>query len=389
VRATGDAGVLDERVPFLKAPLLGSEEYDVYGTPVASGEHGTLFEHCVRAIDRGLTAGSHGLPLFGTGDWNDGMNRVGRAGRGESTWLGFFLYRVLVDFAGVCDLHADRSRADRYRADAARLGAQLDLTWDGEWYRRGYYDDGSALGSSQNDECRIDSIAQSWAVLSGAVPERRAERAMDAVRAALVARGSRLLLLLDPPFDRSAQDPGYIKGYPPGVRENGGQYTHAAAWVVMALARLGSGDEVAELFHMLNPINHTRTGADVERYKAEPYVVAGDVYARAPHAGRGGWSWYTGSAAWMYRAGLESILGLRRRGDTFVVDPCIPSSWPEYEIAWRVRSARYVITVSNPERQCRGVLEASLDGVAVDAGAVPLVDDGRTHHLRVVLGRSR
>ena len=387
VRATGDAGVLEERVPFLKAPLLTSEEHEAYGLPSTSEETGTLFEHCVRAIELGTTAGTHGLPLFGTGDWNDGMNRVGHAGRGESTWLGFFLHAVLTDFAGVCHARQDRARAARYRADARRLSSRLEQAWDGEWYRRGYYDDGTALGSAQNDECRIDSIAQSWAVISGAVPQRFAERAMDGVRTALIARGSQLLLLLDPPFDRSAQDPGYIKGYPPGVRENGGQYTHAAAWVVMALARLGSGDEVAELFHMLNPINHSRTTVDVERYKAEPYVVAGDVYARAPHAGRAGWSWYTGAAAWMYRAGLESMLGLRRRGTTFSIDPCIPASWPEYEIAWRVRRTQYLISVSNPERQCRGVLTASLDDVAIDAAAIPLVDDGRTHHVRIVLGR--
>jgi cyclic beta-1,2-glucan synthetase len=209
---------------------------------------------------------------------------------------------------------------------------------------------------------------------------------MDAVRTALIIRGSQLMLLLDPPFDRSAQDPGYIKGYPPGVRENGGQYTHAAAWIVMALARLGSGDEVAELFHMLNPVNHTRTAADVERYKAEPYAVAGDVYARAPHIGRAGWSWYTGSAAWLYRAGLESMLGLRGRGDTFGVDPCIPSAWPAYEITWRFGSTRYRIAVSNPEQRCRGVRTATVDGVLTDANAIPLVDDGRTHDVHVVLG---
>jgi cyclic beta-1,2-glucan synthetase len=387
VRATGDTGVLDERVPFLRAPLLASDEYEIYAQPGASPEDGTLFEHCLRAIDRGTTAGTRGLPLFGTGDWNDGMNRVGRAGRGESTWLGFFLHGVLIDFAGLCEARNERARATRYRNEARRLASSLELTWDGEWYRRGYYDDGTALGSAQNDECRIDSIAQSWAALSGAVPQRFAERAMDAVRTALISRGSRLVLLLDPPFDRSAQDPGYIKGYPPGVRENGGQYTHAAAWIVMALARLGSGDEAAELFHMLNPINHTRAAADVERYKTEPYVIAGDVCARAPHTGRGGWTWYTGSAAWMYRAGLESMLGLRRRGDTFSVDPCIPSSWPEYEIVWRAGNARYVISVSNSERQCRGVLEASLDDVAIDAAAIPLLNDGRTHHVKIVLGR--
>jgi cyclic beta-1,2-glucan synthetase len=317
------------------------------------------------------------------------MNRVGQAGRGESTWLGFFLHVVLTEFADVCEARSDGARARRYRNEARLLASQLELTWDGEWYRRGYYDDGTPLGSAQNEECKIDSIAQSWAVLSGAVPRRFAERAMDAVRTALIARRSQLVLLLDPPFDHSAQDPGYIKGYPPGIRENGGQYTHAAVWVMMALARLGSGDEAAELFHMLNPINRARTAADVERYKTEPYAIAGDVYAREPHAGRGGWSWYTGSAAWMYRAGLESMLGLRRRGAaTFSVDPCIPSSWPEYEIAWRFESTHYKISVSNPDRQCRGVRSATLDGVSTDPAAIPLVDDGRTHDVRVLLGSS-
>jgi cyclic beta-1,2-glucan synthetase len=262
----------------------------------------------------------------------------------------------------------------------------LEQTWDGEWYRRGYYDDGTPLGSAQNEECRIDAIVQSWAALSAAVPVHFAERAMDAVRTHLIRRGPQVVLLLTPPFDHSPQDPGYIKGYPPGVRENGGQYTHAALWVVIAMARLGSGDEAVELFHMLNPINHTRTAADVEHYRAEPYVVAGDVYAHPAHAGRGGWTWYTGSAGWMYRAGLESILGLRRRGSTFEMDPCIPSSWPEYAIVWSFGQTRYEITVSNPERQCRGVAEAKLDGAPVDPRAIPLVDDGGTHRVRLVVG---
>jgi cyclic beta-1,2-glucan synthetase len=316
------------------------------------------------------------------------MNRVGHHGRGESTWLGFFLHGILKDFAEEAGGRGDHARRDRYRSEAGRLASRLEDAWDGEWYRRGYYDDGTPLGSAQNDECRIDSIAQSWAVLSGAVPQHFAERAMDAVRTALVSRGSQLLLLLDPPFDRSTQDPGYIKGYPPGVRENGGQYTHAAAWVVMALARLGGGDEVAEIFHMLNPINHARTPAGVEHYKAEPYVLAGDVYAGAPHAGRAGWSWYTGSAAWMYRAGVESMLGLRRHGDSFTIDPCIPASWPGYEIAWRVGATKYLIAVENPHRQCRGVARVTLDDADVPGGAIPLADDGETHRVRVVLGAS-
>jgi cyclic beta-1,2-glucan synthetase len=386
VRTSGDAAVLDVRVPFLTAPTLLPEEHESYRLPAAAAEDGTLFEHCVRAIDRGTTAGAHGLPLFGAGDWNDGMNLVGAAGRGESTWLGFFLHTVLTEFAELCDARNESARATRCRDDARRLGAQLELTWDGEWYRRGYFDDGTPLGAAQNDECRIDSIAQSWAVLSGAVPPRYAERAMDAVRSMLVDRRSSVVKLLDPPFDRTAQEPGYIKGYPPGVRENGGQYTHAAAWVVMALTRLGNGDDAAELFHMLNPINHSRTPDAVHRYKAEPYVVAGDVYGRSPHAGRAGWSWYTGSAAWLYRAGIERILGLQRRGTAFGMDPCIPSSWPGFEIRWLVDGTAYEIAVSNPDRVCRGVAGACLDGAAVNPAAIPLVADGRPHEVRIVLG---
>ncbi len=384
VRTTGDNGVLEERVPYLEGPLLAVEAQESYFHPRVSSEAGSLFEHCLRAIDKGMTSGAHGLPLFGCGDWNDGMNRVGREGRGESTWLGFFLHMVLMEFAPLCD----EARAERYRAEASRLGSRLEQTWDGEWYRRGYYDDGTPLGSAQNEECQIDSISQSWAVLSGAVPSRFADRAMDAVRTHLVRRGPQVLLLLTPPFDQSAQEPGYIKGYPPGVRENGGQYTHAALWVVMAVAQLGSGDEAVELFHMLNPLNHTRSAGDVERYKVEPYVVAGDVSVLPGHAGRGGWSWYTGSAGWMYRAGLENILGLRRRGSSFEIDPCISSSWREYKIVWRFGRTRYEITVRNPEGRCRGVRVAELDGMAVDFRAIPLVDDGEVHRVLVKLGVS-
>jgi cyclic beta-1,2-glucan synthetase len=386
VRTTGDDAVLDEPVPFLEGEPLAPDAQDAYTQPRVSTEVGSLFEHGLRALERGLTSGAHGLPLMGSGDWNDGMNRVGREGRGESTWLGFFLHAVLFDFAPICAARGDAARAARYRAEAVRLAAALGQSWDGEWYRRGTYDDGTPLGSAQNDECVIDSIAQSWAVLSGVAPPRLAERAMDSVRTHLVRRGARVVLLLTPPFDRSAQAPGYIKGYPPGVRENGGQYTHAAAWIVMALARLGSGDEAVELFHLLNPVNHTRTGPDVACYQGEPYVLAGDVSAHPDHAGRAGWTWYTGSAGWLYRAGLESLLGLRRHGQAFELDPCIPTSWPEYSISWRFGRTRYQIQVTNPERRCRGVASAHLDGVAIDPGAIPLVDDGGTHQVRVVLG---
>jgi cyclic beta-1,2-glucan synthetase len=386
VRATGDTGVLDEHIPFLEAPPLGPEETERYIQPATSAQTGTLFDHCCRAIARGTTAGAHGLPLIGSCDWNDGMNRVGAGGRGESVWLGFFLYRVLMDFARTCEARGDQNAAVRYRQDADGLRSSLELAWDGEWFRRGYYDDGSPLGSAHNDECQIDSIAQTWAVLSGAVSLPLAERAMDSVRAALINRQAQLVTLLSPPFDQSAQDPGYIKGYPPGVRENGAQYTHAAIWVVMALAQLGCGDEAAEVFHMLNPINHSRAAADIERYKTEPYAVAGDVYARTPWSGRGGWSWYTGSAAWMYRAGLESILGFRRDGSTFRVDPCIPATWPSYSVSWRIGSTTYAIEVQNPARRCRGVATVELDGVAVSRQAIPVRDDGQVHQVRVVLG---
>jgi len=386
VEATGDAAILDQAVPFLEADPLQPSEVEVFGQPRVSSAEAGLFEHCVRAIDRGITAGQHGLPLIGSGDWNDGMNRVGAEGRGESVWLGWFLHTVLAAFAPMCEARGDASRAARYRTEASRLRDALDLAWDGEWYRRAYFDDGTALGSAQDDECRIDSIAQSWAVLSGAAPRGRAERALDAVITHLVRRGSGLVLLLDPPFDHAPRDPGYIRAYPPGIRENGGQYTHAALWVVMALDGLGRGDQSMELFHMLNPVNHTRGPAEVERYKAEPYAVAGDVYSHPAHAGRAGWSWYTGSAGWMYRAGLESILGIRLHGETLEVAPTIPSVWRGYSVDWRFGTTRYHIEVSNPSGHSSGVGSAELDGEPVDAARIPLAHDGGRHEIRVTLG---
>lgn len=385
VRVTGDTAVLDERVSFLVAPHLEPDMDEAYGEANASTHSATIYEHCLLAIARGTTTGAHGLPLMGSGDWNDGMNRVGAEGRGESVWLGFFLHTVLSNFEPISRARGDQASAERLQEDARRLASALELAWDGAWFRRGYYDDGTPLGSAQSDECRIDSVAQSWAVLSGAVPVAMAERAMDAVRAALVVRGSQLVLLLAPPFDRTVQEPGYIKGYPPGIRENGGQYTHAAIWVVMALARLGSGDEAAELFHMLNPINHSRSQTEAHTYVTEPYVVAGDVYATPPHAGRGGWTWYTGSAGWLYRAGLESLLGLRRCGATFAIDPCVPASWPHYDIRWRHGRTRFHIHVKNPHRRCCGVASATFDGRSVSSQAIPLVDDGQTHEVVVIL----
>ncbi len=386
VKATGDTAVLDERIRFLHAPPVPPGEAEAYELPSVSAEEGALYEHGLRAIDRALTAGSHGLPLIGSCDWNDGYNRVGPEGRGESVFVGWFLHSVLGAFAPLCEERGDAARAARYRAERERLGTMLEQSWDGEWYRRAYFDDGTPLGSSQNDEGRLDSVAQTWAVLSGAAPKKRAERAMDAVRAQLVRRTSQVILLLSPPFDRAALDPGYIKGYLPGVRENGGQYTHAAQWVVLALARLGYGDEAVELFHMLNPINHSRTAAEVEQYKTEPYAVAGDVYDHPSHRGRGGWTWYTGSAGWMYRVALEGILGLTRRGAFFTLDPCIPSSWPSYSIEWRFGKTRYTIEVKNPKRRGGGAVSAELDGKPAEPAAIPLVDDGVAHRVRIVLG---
>jgi cyclic beta-1,2-glucan synthetase len=383
---TADDSILNEVVPFLEGPALEDDQAEIYMQPSRATEHASLFEHAQRAIDHSLKYGAHGLPLIGSGDWNDGMNRVGLDGRGESVWLGWFLVSVLNQFAALCDKRHQHDLALRYRREGTRLTGMLELAWDGEWYRRAYFDDGAPLGSVQNDECRIDSLTQSWAVLSGVAERERASRAMDAVRAHLVRRDAQLVLLLTPPFDRTMLDPGYIKGYLPGIRENGGQYTHAAVWVVMALSKLGLGDEAMELFHMINAVNHTRTPDAVERYRVEPYAIAADLYAHPMHVGRGGWSWYTGSAGWMYRAAVENILGLRCHGTSFVIQPCIPASWPRFEIEWTFRRSRYRIVISNPDHQCCGVGSVELDGTHVDPEHIPLVDDGETHDVAVVLG---
>jgi cyclic beta-1,2-glucan synthetase len=390
VEATGDVAVLDENVPFLEGQALRPGEEDAFFQPVISDETAPLFEHCARGLALSLTVGEHGLPLFGTGDWNDGMNRVGEKGRGESVWLGWFLHTTLLAFAPLARARNEPAREATWLAHAAALKRSLEeQCWDGEWYRRGYFDDGSPLGSAANAECRIDSIAQSWSVICGAAEPARAARAMSAVGNQLIRRDTALALLFTPPFDHSLPDPGYIKGYPPGIRENGGQYTHAATWSVLAYAQLGQGNNAWELFSLLNPINRTSTRADVHRYKVEPYVIAADVYSVAPHVGRGGWTWYTGSAGWMYRAGIEGILGFRVQGETLLLSPCIPEKWPRAEIVFRYRSARYDILIDNPHSVSRGITHAQLDGQTLPSAAdarIPLVDDGSTHSVRVVLG---
>ncbi|MFU8821116.1 MAG: GH36-type glycosyl hydrolase domain-containing protein [Gammaproteobacteria bacterium] len=389
VEATGDVAVLDEVVPFLDGPVLRDDEPERFFQPMAADESATLFEHCARALERSLPVGAHGLPLIGSGDWNDGMNRVGEDGRGESTWLGWFLHLALSTFAPLADTRGEQVRAARWRAHAADLCAALgEHGWDGDWYRRGYFDDGTPLGSATNSECRIDSIAQSWGVISGAADPERAARAMASLDRHLVRRDDGLVLLLTPPFDRTTPDPGYIQAYPPGIRENGGQYTHAAIWSVIAFAMLGDGDKAAEIFSILNPINRSLTPAAVSRYKVEPYVVAADVYSEPPHVGRGGWTWYTGSAAWLYRAGLEWLLGCRLRGATLDLDPCIPKHWPGFQVSLRFGATRYEIAIDNPRGVNRGLASLELDGEILPPGQgqIPLVDDGRTHRVRAVLG---
>jgi cyclic beta-1,2-glucan synthetase len=388
LEATGDRTVLDEVVPFLEGNVLAEGQHESYFQPRVSEARATLFEHCARALDRSLAVGSHGLPLMGTGDWNDGMNRVGQQGKGESVWLGWFLHTILWEFAKVAAARGEHKRAEAWRFHVSALKAALEReAWDGEWYRRAYFDNGTALGSATNPECRIDSIAQSWGVISGAAEPGRGARAMAAVEQHLVRRPEGLVVLFTPPFDRTPLDPGYIKGYVPGIRENGGHYTHAAVWTVMAFAALGDGDKAGELFRMLNPVNRTTSRAKVQRYKVEPYVVAGDVYAEPPHVGRGGWTWYTGSAGWLYRAGMEWILGFRVRGTALRIDPCIPRNWPGYSIRFRYHSAIYDISVDNPRGVSRGVALTELDGKPLAGGAnIPLVDDGAVHQIRIVLG---
>jgi len=388
LRTTDDAGVLDEEIAWLEGPILDEGQEDAYFQPTESEDRATLYEHCARALDRSLALGTHGLPLIGTGDWNDGMNRVGHGGRGESVWLGWFLITNLREFAEFAELRGERKRAANWRKIAASVAASLDAeAWDGAWYRRAFFDDGTPLGSAQNVECQIDSIAQSWAVITGAGDRQRARRAMESVEERLIRTDDRLMLLLTPPFDQASPDPGYIKGYVPGIRENGGQYTHAAAWSIMALAMLGDGGKAVELFNLLSPVHHASRRANIHRYKVEPYAVAADVYSERPHVGRGGWTWYTGSAGWLYRTGLEWILGFRKQGAALSIDPCIPPEWKHFEITYRNGRSVYRISVENPNGVSRGVSRVSLDGSALTGEAlIPLTDDGSEHRVDVMLG---
>ena len=384
VRTTGDASVLDAPVPFLSMRTLEPGEQEAYELPQESAEEASVYQHCLRALRRACTAGAHGLPLIGAGDWNDGMNRVGVEGRGESVWLGWFLIATLRAFAEQAEARGDAEPAGWCRRQADVYAAAVEEHgWDGAWYRRAYFDDGTPLGSRANLECRIDSIAQSWSVLSGAGRPERQARAMDALAQHLVREDARLLPLLTPPFDVMPEDPGYIKGYLPGIRENGGQYTHAALWAVLATAHRGQTDRAFELYQMLNPLTHARTPEEVATYKVEPYVVAADVYTAEGHVGRGGWTWYTGSASWMYRVGLEGILGFQKRGDTLFLESRAPVRWPEYTIEYRYGQSLYVISVSpvgEGPQESPGVV---LDGQPLTGPGIPLVDDGARHAVSV------
>ncbi|HEY0811598.1 MAG TPA: hypothetical protein VGD49_15615, partial [Longimicrobiales bacterium] len=382
IARTGDEAVLDEDIRYITAPPLSDDEDEIFVWPSDSGESGNLYEHCCRAIDRSLTKGAHDLPLMGVGDWNDGMNRVGRKGRGESVWLGFFLFDILTHWIGICEQRVDLTRVKRYRTYKSELHKALnDAGWDGSWYRRAYYDDGTPLGSAQNDECRIDALAQAWAVISGAAPSKRAKQALSAMHEHLVTERDGIIRLLTPPFDKTRHDPGYIKGYVPGVRENGGQYTHAALWAIRALAEHGESERAAALLEMISPLTRSQNPAV---YRGEPYVIAADVYGEPPHVGRAGWTWYTGSAGWMYRVFLESILGFELvHGQMIRLQPCIPASWPGYSLRYTLPDGTiYTLEVE----QVDGSSSTSEGEVENGAIVIPLTLDGGEHTVRIRAG---
>lgn len=384
---TGDHKVLLEEEHFLHADPLPDDEHEKYFSPGISEEKATLYEHCCRAIDKGATSGANGLPLIGTGDWNDGLNAVGEGGKGESIWLGWFLVDVLRRFAEVCETQNDKARAKRYRQRATRYVKAIEKNgWDGEWYRRAYYDDGTPIGSAQNVEDKIDVLPQAWSVISGAGDTQRAEQALQSAVEHLVKRDDKMVLLFTPPFDKSEKNPGYIKGYLPGVRENGGQYTHGALWLALAFAMQGNGGKAVDLLQLLNPVEHAKDADGLEKYKVEPYVVAADVYALEGQIGRGGWTWYTGSAGWMYRVWIEGVLGFQPRADKLFIHPNIPADWKEYKINWRYKSTFYQVHILNPDGKESSVSKISVDGEIQKTDFVALTDDGKTHQVEVVLG---
>ena len=388
IAATGDYSILDIETPFIEGNLLEEDEDERYDKPVVSHVSASVYEHCIRAIEISLKFGEHGIPLMGSGDWNDGMNTVGNKGKGESIWLGWFLYSTLNKFKNICLKKGDIQRAEHYEESARQISEAIDKNaWDGSWYRRAYFDNGTPLGSIENSECKIDSISQSWSVISGAGKPERIAAAMNSLENYLIDKDEGLIKLLTPPFENSELEPGYIKGYVPGVRENGGQYTHASAWAILAFALMGEGDKAWYLFEMINPINHSRTHIEYSKYKVEPYVMAADIYAVHPHTGRGGWTWYTGSAGWVYKVGLENILGFKKLGNTLKIDPCIPRKWDEFKINYKYMNTMYEITVKNPHSVNRGVAKTILDGRLLEDNIIPLTDDSKKHNVEIIMGK--
>jgi len=395
IEHTGDRRILEEAAPFLYSEPLREGEHERYEPTQRSSKTGTVYEHCLRAINRALQRiGEHGLPLIGVGDWNDGMNLVGAEGRGESVWLGWFICDVLKRFAELCRQRGDTDREQAYQKTHEQLTVSLnEHGWDGQWYRRAFTDEGHWLGSIQNEECRIDAIAQSWSVISGGAPRDRAVQAMKSFDHELVERDLSVIRLLTPPFDQTEPSPGYIQGYPPGIRENGAQYTHGVIWSIVAWCQLGQGDKAFEMFNMLNPLTHTRTDHEVKRYTGEPYVMAADVYTAEPNKGHAGWTWYTGASGWMYQAGIEWILGIRRRGERLYIDPRIPEEWPGFSVTYRFGKARYLINVKNESGKSNGVCCLKIDGNEVplsedtrkEGPYVELHDDGRDHNVELKL----
>ena len=384
VEIVGDTGVLDSDVPFLEGRAVRPEQESDYDLPHRSNESGTLYEHCVRAIKNGLKFGEHGLPLMGCGDWNDGMNLVGEKGKGESVWLAFFLHDVLKQFSILARQHGDKVFAQLCEEQAKTLAENIEKhAWDGQWYRRAYFDNGEPLGSATNPECQIDSLPQSWAVISGVGDKERARTALDAVAHRLVRRDARLIQLFDPPFDKSPLEPGYIKGYVPGVRENGGQYTHAAIWTIMAFALAGENSRAWDLFKLINPVLHSRTPTEIACYKAEPYVIAADVYSVTPHVGRGGWTWYTGSAGWTYRLIVDTFLGLDLVVDELQFTPRVPQDWKSFKLDYRYRETVYHITCLNTSGAWKLPPKISVDGNSQPQPELKLVDDRREHFVEV------
>ncbi|TVP52545.1 MAG: glycosyltransferase 36, partial [Mongoliibacter sp.] len=390
LQSTDDQSILLEEVSYIHSRKLEPSEHEAYLHPVTSKEMGSVYEHCCKAIDISLQFGVHGLPLIGGGDWNDGMNRVGENGKGESVWLGFFLYIILVKFEKICRVMDDGQRADHYLKVAEELKLRLnDEGWDGKWYLRAFYDDGTPLGSSENDECKIDAISQAWSIISGVATEERGIEVLEAVEKHLVSESDKVIRLLTPPFDKTDKDPGYIKGYIPGVRENGGQYTHAALWVIKAFAEISMGEKAVSNLNMVNPINHALNRDAADQYKVEPYVVSADIYGEKPLSGQGGWSWYTGSAGWMYRVALESVLGLQLNGDAILLNPSISTNWKGYSIDLRLDDDEtvYHIQIDNSNGLQSGLLKGTIDSEDVQFDSYParilLKKDKQKHSIRL------